>query len=141
MSKTKSVEEIVKVDKKRIVSLLKDSKGVFIEPSSENSIISLIELEKYLKQLIDEVKTEIIERGKSIDKNFKGIKGERLTISLAPSGSKYKVVRGVREEDIKEFCKLSLDPSKVESYYKLNKKLPNGIEYNERKESLRFYTK
>lgn len=140
-SKNREVGDIIKVDKKRLVTLLKDSKGVFIDPKSENSIMKLLEIEKYLKQLIDEVKTEIVERGKKIDGNFKGVKGEKLTISLAPSGSKYKILNGVREEDIKEFCKLSLDPSKVESYYKLNKKLPNGVEYNERKESLRFYTK
>ena len=110
-----------------------------VKPAAEAQLIKIWHMKAELDAFVEKIKQYIIEAGRRITPDFKGIRGERVKAYIRASGLRYSYDKA-KQKDLADFLKesvtLRVDSDKVDEYKTKHKKLPEGIIENERKESL-----
>lgn len=110
-----------------------------VKKEAEAHIIKIWHMKAELDAFVEKIKEYIIEAGRRITPDFKGIRGERVKAYIRAAGLRYSYDK-TKQKELAEFLKesitLRIDSDKVDEYRAKYKKLPDGIVENDRKESL-----
>lgn len=101
---------IVKVDPQEVAKLANEAGKLVFKKEAETELIKLLELKKMIDTTIEEVKTSISKAGNDILPNFKGVRGNRVSVSITDESERMKV-----------------DREYVQEYKEKHGKLPEGI--------------
>lgn len=112
---------------------------IVTEPAAEEAVLWLLNIEKWAKETMVQLKTAIAERADKDIPNFTGVKGDHLKVEYRESGAKYKLSESFDPEKdydpmlVKREVKYSPIASAVETYKQSYGELPPFIEEVERK--------
>ena len=121
---------IIKINPNDIEILAEEGDKFIFKPSAEEALVKLLELQKYINEVVENVKNNIAEAGQSINPNFKGVIGDKVRCIYRSYGAKYKYDWAKRLQAMPfliEKTSYSVDSKKVEDYLKEVKELPEGI--------------
>lgn len=128
-----------------IADLKKDSDKIFLNPEGEEILISIIEAEKQLQEIKDEIKSKLEQSALKLDPHFSSIQSDRVKVFYREYGSKYYVdesmVDMIPEGLINKEIRYQVDSKAVEKWSDDHKGLPVGIKEVERAKTLSFSVK
>jgi hypothetical protein len=122
--------KIIKVNPEDIKILATEGEKFIFKPKSEEALIKLLELQKFIDDAVEDVKNKIAQAGQEVNPNFKGVIGDRVRCIYRAYGGKYKydfTKRGDCLPFLKEKTTYTVDADKVEDYIKEVGELPMGI--------------
>jgi|LSQX01.1.fsa_nt_gb hypothetical protein len=132
---------VVKVNPVEVLSLQKEGGDILINPEAEDSIIKLLDIQKKVNEVVDNLKAKIEEQALEFNPDFSSIKGTRLKINYSASGAKYKDDGTVKARRVKFWNKKiswSINSKAVDEYRARRHALPIGIVDVPRKKTIRF---
>lgn len=123
---------------KKINLLVKEGADIVFTPEAEKAINTLLEMEDRIMEAKALLKQKIIEKGRSLYKDFHGVKGNTIKTYIK-TNDKYTLDR-TKKPKLQNFLKTisfqKLDQEKVKEYVSRNKSLPDGISENKISETL-----
>ena len=123
-------KDIITVNKKEIARFVKKGSKLVFTSSAEQELLKLLALQDFIKDQIDLVKQQIAEAGLKVDKDFRGVVGEKVRVSYRFFGRKYSWDKEQLEK-VKPFLEevkyLKLKSDRVITYLQETGKLPDGI--------------
>jgi len=124
---------IISVNKDEITQFVVEGSKLVLKKSAEEELIKLLKLKDLIDKAISEVKEKIVENGKKIFPDFKGVVGNKIKAVYRYYGEKYEVDN---PEYLKEVIIKRADVKKIEEYLEKEGKLPEGVKEKEREEKL-----
>lgn len=82
------------IDTDNLVKLTKNGSQIILEPTAEEAIIKLLEVQHKVESALEELKEQIAEEGIKYDPNFKSVESDNLRIWYRFYGSKYSIDAG-----------------------------------------------
>lgn len=129
----------VTINPRAIIDIAKKAGDFVFTPEAEVELVKLLKMQKLIEDMLEQVKNQIAKAGISIDKDFKGVIGEKVRTVYRKYGSKYGYRRD-QEKKLTEFLKEvsynKVDSEKVEKYIEEVGELPDGIFTKDRKKQL-----
>lgn len=126
------------VDPEKIIAFKEEAGKLFFQPKAEEQLIKLMKLKEMIDQAIEEVKKQIKEAGeKALGMNFKGVIGEKVKVINRFFGSKYEITDEVLADPfVEKVIVKKVKTKEVDEYLKNKGKLPDGIKFKERDQTL-----
>lgn len=130
----KAQENQLIINLEEVNSLAIQGGKLMYTPDAERAIVGLLTLKEIVDRHIEEIKGKIAAAGKKLDPNFKGVVGQEVKSIYRSYGEKYEYDGTTKMPDgaLKEIVTVKVDSKFVESYVKVNGKLPKGITEKER---------
>ena len=136
---TKMDKDLIVIDRNEIARFVEQGGKLAIKPEAELHLVRLLELQEMVEKAIEDVKEKIVEAGKNIDPDFKGVIGRRIKAIYRHTQSPYDFDAGHTEEVmqfLKETKYYRVDGAKVEEYIAEKGVMPDFILEKEREKSL-----
>lgn len=133
------MSEIVKIDLNKMKLLAQEGESFIFRAEAEQSLLELHRTIEMLQALEEQVKEAIGKAGKEINPNFKGVIGENVKCLFRKYGKKYAYDWKNKEACMPYLIKkeyYNVDADLVDKYVKEVGELPEGIEENDREETL-----
>ena len=128
---------MIKIDLDKL-NQLKAAKDFTSDSEAETSLLSLLEAKKQVDLVYDEVREALKQNIQNDGLQF--VEGERVKVTLAQSGSRYKLID--KDKCPPEVLDIKLSPKAVDAYLENNDKLPEGVdEVETRSTSIRITAK
>lgn len=123
------MDDIVTVNKKEIVSLAAEGKGLALTRDAEASLVKLLDLKDFIDKVVEDVKEQIAERARTVYPDFKGVQGEHIKAIYRMYGDKYKTDN---PEFQKQIVSVRTDSNAIDNYIEEHGTLPEGVEVKDR---------
>lgn len=132
------MKQIIKVDPDQIAFFKQEAGKLFFQPQAEKQLINLMKLKEMVDKAVDEVKTQIKAAGeKALGVEFRGIIGDKVKVINRFYGSKYEVTDDVLADNfIETVISRKIKTKEVDEYLKNEGKLPDGIKFKDREQTL-----
>jgi len=128
-----------------IKKISKDGDKIFLEPEGENVLIQILEAEKQLAEVKEEVKAKLAETALKIDPNFSSIQSDKVKVYYREYGSKYYIdetqIDLIPEDLVTPRLSYSVNSKAVEEWVDQHGGMPTGIKEVERVKTLSFTLK
>ena len=138
------MKDKIVLSRKGLSKLTDEAGKLVLKKTAEIKLLELLQLQKDIEEFIDQVKLDIVEAGRKISPDFKGVVGGRVKAYLRKSGFKYahdKKLEDKLKPYLTEVFFYRPNSEKIDEYKESNKTLPEGITENERIEKLVFVVK
>lgn len=133
-----SKKNIISVNVNEITSFKQEAGKLFFKPEAEDQLIKLIKLKELVDKAIDQVKEQIKESGeKALGVEFRGVIGDKVKVIQRFYGQKYELVdKDLPSDFVDEVVVKKIRTKEVDEYLKNEGRLPEGIKFKERGQSL-----
>lgn len=141
-SKLQPITEFINLKKwlNNVSKLKEDSDKIFIAPEGEDVLVSLLQAEKELGELKEQVKAKLEESALKLNPNFSSIQGDKIKVYYREYGSKYYVDESqfelIPDGLVNTETKYSVDSKAVEKWSEEHGGMPTGIKEVERGKTL-----
>lgn len=129
---------ILTIDTDEISKLAKDGSTFVMDAEAETSLARLLFIRDKIDDFVGKVKEKIEQNALELDKNFTGIKGDKLKIEYRAFGAEFAMPNPSVVSDEFKISKTSysIDTTRVKAYEKTSGVLPVGIDRVERKKQV-----
>lgn len=136
---------MAQIDIEKIQQLKLDADKIFLTSDGENALVQILEIEKQIEAVKEEVKSKLAEAALKLNPNFSSIQGDKVKVYYREYGAKYYVdetqatliPEGLAEQKIS----YSVNSKAVEEWVERNGHMPTGIKEVERQKSISFSLK
>lgn len=122
-----------------------DGDKIFIDPKGEEVLVQILEAEKQLELIKDELKLKLETKALSINPNFNSIQGDRIKVFYREYGSKYYVDESqsdlIPEGFTEKKTSYIINTKAVDDWIDQKSVMPTGIKEVERKKTISFSLK
>ena len=132
------MNEIV-INRNEILELGKEGGKLVLTPSAQERLVKLLEIQKFIDNVVEQVKKEIVSSALEIDEDFKGIVADKVKVSYRYTETPYdydRSMKDIAEPFLKEVSYSKIDSEKIEKYLGEFGELPEGISYKSRDKKL-----
>jgi len=129
----------ITLDTQEIARLSKEGGKFAMNAESEVALARLLFIREKIDEFITEAKAEIEKSALDLDKDFTGLKGDKIKVEYRAFGAEYKIAEDpnlVPREFIKSKTMYSLVTSAIKEHQKNTGMLPIGVEAVERKKQI-----
>lgn len=124
-------KDTIVYDKTLVASFVDKGGRLALKKDVEAEILKLFEMKEHLDNEIIRLKELILQAGKSISPDFRGVIGDKIKITLKKIGDIYSYDRlKMPKEFLNEIKYYKVDSFKVRDYIKKEGKIPEGITEN-----------
>lgn len=120
--------------------LVADSKNIIFSADAENTLVTLLGIQKQVEDAIDQAKKNIEQAALKLNPNFSSVQGDKVKVFYRSYGSKYKIDESFIDQipvDLYSIKKsYSANTKAIETFVESNKGLPIGIIEPERPKSI-----
>jgi hypothetical protein len=136
---------VVKFDPAVLVEAKETAGTIVLNPSAEEAIVKLLQLEQQVSDAVKFVKAEIERQGLEVSENFTSVTSDKLKINYSASGAEFAIDEKKRKRYPAELftTKVTHTPvsAAIKAYRKKNKKWPIGVVVKQRAKSIRISLK
>jgi hypothetical protein len=140
-----SLKDFIQGKLESLKKLTKESDKIFLSPEGEELLVQVLEYEKEIEQIKDEIKVKLEESALKIDPNFSSIQADKVKVYYREYGSKYYVdetqtdllPEGLAQKKIV----YTVDSKAVEDWVNEKGAMPTGIRETPRTKSMSFSLK
>lgn len=122
--------QIIKIDLNEIQVLMEDAGTFMFKPGAEESLKKLKAYRDRLDEVEEYIKEKIMEEGRKLNPEFKGVIGEEVKVVVRKYGAKYNYDwknKTACEPFLKKKEYYSVDGDKVDAYLEEVGEMPEGI--------------
>ena len=133
------------IDTDNLIKLTKNGSEIILEPTAEEAIIKLLEVQHKVESALEELKEKIAEEGIKYDPNFKSVESDNLRIWYRYYGGRFSIDEGRLAEIPEELYKVKKryypETKAIDNWVDEGKELPLGIVERDRTKKLSIDTK
>lgn len=120
--------------------LVADSKNIIFSADAENTLVTLLGIQKQVEDAIDQAKKNIEEAALKLNPNFSSVQGDKVKVFYRSYGSKYKIDESLVDQIPAELYSVkksySANAKAIETFAQTNNGLPIGIIEPDRPKSI-----
>ena len=135
----------MQINIEKLSKLVLEADKIFIDPSGEDVLVQLLELQGQVETAIEEAKKKLEEAAMRLNPDFRSIQADRVKVYYREYGSKYYIDESLISQVPKDLytttVKHAADGKAIDKWVDQNKGLPLGVKESERTKKISFTLK
>ena len=134
---------ILTVDTMELGELVDQADKIFLSPKAEATLLRLKEIERLVKQAVDDASVRIEAAGLAINENFSSLHGDNVRIGYRYFGSEYQLddshlqdLMQMAPQVVTADTKYKIASAELKKYVEENGQVPVGIVHKDRKKKI-----